>query len=329
MPGETPAVFGDALRRLSTAATYLYHDGARYWYSTQPTVTKLADDRAEQLTRNPDKVVEEFDKRVRADVRNTGDFPRVHVLPQSGQDVPDDMDARLVVLGIDHPHSKEPGNAAEAAAKTIFERRGNAPRLFSNTLVFLALDKVRLQDLDEAIRRYLAWKSIVDEHQALNLDPHQVMQAETQLASADGAVTARLPEAYQWLLVPVQTSPQTPIQWQAVRLSGQEALAGRASKKLRNDELLVTAFAGTSLRGELDRIPLWRGNHIAIKQLAEDFARYVYLPRLADPAVLSSAIQDGLGLLTWEKESFAYADDFDEKAGYRGLRHASACRRAH
>ena len=96
----------------------------------------------------------------------------------------------------------------------------------------------------------------------------------------------------------------------------------RASKKLRNDELLVTAFAGTSLRRELDRIPLWRGNHVGIKQLAEDFALYVYLPRLAEPAVLLSAIRDGLGLLTWEKDSFAYADDFDEKAGrYRGLRH--------
>ena len=149
------AVFGDALRRLSTAATYLYHDGARYWYSTQPTVTKMAEDRAEQLTRNPDKVVQELDKRVRADVRKVGDFPRVHALPQSGQDVPDDMDARLVVLGVDHPYTKEPGNAAEAAAKTIFESRGNAPRLFSNTLVFLALDKVRLQDLDDAIRTSL------------------------------------------------------------------------------------------------------------------------------------------------------------------------------
>jgi hypothetical protein len=98
-------------------------------------------------------------------------------------------------------------------------------------------------------------------------------------------------------------------------------LAVRASKKLRNDELLVTAFAGTSLRGELDRIPLWRGNHVSIKQLTEDFARYVYLPRLAEPAVLFSAIRDGLGLLTWEKDSFAYADDYDETASrYRGLR---------
>ena len=128
------------------------------WYSTQPTVTKMADDRAEQLTHDPDKAVQELDKRVRADLRKTGDFPRVHALPQSGQDVPDDLDARLLVLGVDHPYSKEPGNGAEAAAKAICDNRGNAPRLFGNTLVFLALDKVRLQDLDEAIRRYLAWK---------------------------------------------------------------------------------------------------------------------------------------------------------------------------
>src|SRR5579875_3368757 len=32
MPGETPAVFGDALRRLASTATYLYQDGPRAWY---------------------------------------------------------------------------------------------------------------------------------------------------------------------------------------------------------------------------------------------------------------------------------------------------------
>ena len=99
MPGESPAVFGDALRRLARHATYLYQDGARYWYSTQPTVTKLAEDRAEQLNREPDKVAHELEKRLRADLRTAGDFSRIHPMPQSGQDVPDDLDARLVVLG--------------------------------------------------------------------------------------------------------------------------------------------------------------------------------------------------------------------------------------
>ena len=321
MPGESPAVFGDALRRLAGAATYLYQDGPRYWYSTQPTVTKLAEDRAEQLKRDPDKVVHELDQRLRMDLRHTGDFSRIHPMPHSGQDVPDDLDTRLVVLGVDHTYTKEPGCAAEIAAKAILDSRGNTPRLFRNTLVFLAADKTRLQDLDEAARRYLAWESILAEKEALNLDPQQVKQAETQKTAADGAVTARLPETYQWLLVPTQSKPQSPMEWQAIRLSGQDALAARASKKLRQDELLITGFAATRLRMELDGVPLWRGDHVTLKQLVEDFARYTYLPRLKSPTVLLAAIQDGLGLLLWQQESFAYADSYDEASGrYRGLR---------
>ncbi len=320
MPGESPAVFGDALRRLAAAATYLYQDGPRYWYSTQPTVTKLAEDRAEQLKREPDKIVRELDRRLRADLQKKGDFSRVHALPQSGQDVPDDLDARLVVLSIDCAYSKEPGSAAEAAAKAILDSRGNSPRLYRNTLVFLAADKTRLQELDEAARRYLAWESVIVT-EADKLTPHQMKQADTQKGAADGAVTARLPETYQWLLVPVQPTPQAAVQWHAFRLSGQDALAARVSKKLKNDELLVTGLAGTRLRMELDRVPLWRGDHVVIKQLVEDFARFLYLPRLKEPSVLLNAVQDGIGLMMWRQDSFAYADSFDEAAKrYRGLR---------
>ena len=320
MPGESPAVFGDALRRLAAAATYLYQDGPRYWYSTQPTVTKLAEDRAEQLKRDPDKVVEELNKRLRADLRKMGDFKRVHPMPGTSADVPDDLDARLVVLDVDHAYSKEPDNAAETAAKAIFETRGAAPRLYRNALVFLAADKTRLQDLDEAVRKFLAWESVLDEKTTLDLSPHQVKQAETQKAAADGVVTARLPETYQWLLVPTQANPQAPVTWQAIRLSGQDALAERASKKLRNDESLVINFAASRLRMEMDRVPLWRGNHVAIRQLVEDFGRYLYLPRLQTGTVLLSSIRAGLALLTWEQDAFAYAESYDESASrYRGL----------
>ena len=321
MPGESPAIFGDALRRLAATATYLYQDGPRYWYSTQPTVTKLADDRAEQLKRDSDKVVQELDKRLRADLRKPGDFSRVHPLPASGQEVPDDPDARLVVIGIADPYSKDAGSPAELFAKKVLESRGNSPRLYKNTLAFLAIDKTRLQDLDEAVRKYLAWESILAEKDTLNLDPHQVKQAETQKIAADGTVTGRIPEAYQWLLVPVQDKPQSSVEWQAFRLTGSDSLAARASKKLRNDELLLTGFAPSRLRMELDGVPLWRGDSVAIKQLVEDFGRYLYLPRLKDSSVLLGAIREGLGLLTWEKDSFAYADSYDEGAGrYRGLR---------
>jgi predicted AAA+ superfamily ATPase len=88
MPGESPAVFGDALRRLAAAATYLYQDGPRVWYATQQTVTKLAEDLAEQLRRDPDKVAQELDQRLRIDLRRSGDFARIHPLPRTSADVP-------------------------------------------------------------------------------------------------------------------------------------------------------------------------------------------------------------------------------------------------
>ena len=264
MPGETPAVFGDALRRLSAAATFLYQDGPRYWYSTQPTVTKLAEDRAEQLKRNPDPVVAEIADRLRADLRTMGDFRRIHTMPQSGADVPDDMEARLVVLGTEHTYSRDANNKAQAAAAAILQSRGNSPRLFQNTLVFLAVDQARLQDLDEAVRRSLAWSSILAEQKELNLDPHQVRQAETQQKSADGVVAARIPEAYQWLLVPVQTTPQVPVQWQAYRLiRAGEPGRSREQEAAVARNCCVPSLAGTRLRMELDRIPLWRGDHVA------------------------------------------------------------------
>ena len=308
--------------RLANSATYLYRDGIRYWYSTQPTVQKLAEDRAEQIGRDLDRVLDELASRLRSDLMNKGGFTRVHPLPQSAQDIPDDTVAKLVVLDIEKSYNKGGGSSAEAAARAILESRGSTPRIYRNTLVFLAADKARTQELDEAVRRYLAWDSIVAEKELLNLDPHQVKQAETQRKSASDTVAARLPETWQWLLVPTQKSAQqAEIQWEAVRLSAKDALAVRASNRLKNDELLITGFAGTRLRMELDRIPLWRGNHVSVKQLTEDFASYLYLPRLRDTGVLLDAIINGVNQLTWERDVFAFADSYDEDAGrYRGLR---------
>lgn len=321
MPGESAAVFGDALRRLAAQATYLYQDGPRAWYATQPTVTKLAEDRAEQLKRDPDKVAAELEARLRADLRRSGDFSRVHPLPRTGADVPDDLDARLVVLPAEHAYGKEGGSPAEAAAKAILDSRGNTPRLYRNTLVFLAADRVRYQDLDEAIRKYLAWSSILADQAVLNLDNHQERQAEMQKNAADGSVTARLPETYQWALVPEQRTPNATVSWAAVKLSGTDALAVRASKRLRSDELLVTALGSTILRKYLDEIPLWRGEHVAVNQVVQDFGRYLYLPRVAGPEVLLQAMRDGAALLTWQADTFAYAEGYDEAAGrYQGLR---------
>jgi hypothetical protein len=98
----------------------------------------------------------------------------------------------------------------------------------------------------------------------------------------------------------------------------------RAGKKLRSDELMVLNLAPSSLKLELDKVPLWRGDHVAVRQLVEDFGRYHYLPRLRTTNVLLDAIQAGVASLTWERDTFAYAEGYDAATGrYRGLRSAT------
>ena len=317
-PGENVATFGDALRRLTDQATHLYIDGRRYWYSTQPSVTRLAQDRAAQ--QELDQVWEELKKRLRAD-RQRGEFAAVHCVPESSGDVPDDMEVRLVILGPEKTHSgKISDSNARLETEKILNNRGNSPRIFKNMLVFLAPDKARLNDLDQAIRNYLAWNSIWREREPLNLDAFQSNQASTKREQADETVQSRIKETYVWLLVPLQPDPQGTIEWQESRLQGQDALAMRAIKRLKNDENFITQFSPTRLRLELDRY-LWKETvHLNLKKLWEYFATYLYLPRLKDSQVLIRAVQEGVESTTWG-EHFAYSEGYDEeKKRYLGLK---------
>jgi predicted AAA+ superfamily ATPase len=318
-PGESVATFGDALRRLTDGATHLYVDGSRYWYSTQPSVSRLAEDRAAQVDR--DTVLEHIEKLLRASTAR-GDFARVHVCPQSTGDVPDDMEARLVVLKPAIPHTaRDSASPARAEADRILRERGTSPRAYQNTLVFVAADRTRLGELERAVRSFLAWESICNERVELNLDPFQQRQAETKRDGAKTTVERRLPETYSWLLSPTATTVSAgQIDWSELRLSGNDPLAVRTSRKLAGEEMLLTGMAGIRLAHELNTIPLWRGDDVSVRQLWEDFCRYLYLPRLRDSSVLLGAISSGVSSLTWESESFAYAESKEEGTGrYRGL----------
>jgi hypothetical protein len=318
-PGESVATFGDALRRLSDEATHLYVDAGRYWFSTQQNVNRTAADRAAQ--QDPDEVAEEIRRRVRESAKQRGDFARVHPCPNSGADVPDDHEARLVILGPEHAHAARSADSpARQAAAVILDARGAGPRLQRNALVFLAPDRTRLAELDQAVRQYLAWTSIDAERETLNLDAFQAGQARTKVRQMDETVDRRLPETYSWLLTPAQ-DVGGPLEWEEMRLQGDEPLATRASKKLKNEGRLITQYGWANLRLELDRIPLWRGDHVTLRQLWDDFAQYLYLPRLRDSEVLLLAVQEGVARMLWESESFAYAERWDDDRGrYLGLR---------
>ena len=319
-PGEAPATFGDALRRLSDQAMHLYRDGARYWYSLQPTVTRLAQDRALShfSDADADEVIRARLDRVRS---RPSFFAAVHACPRSPGDVPDEGSARLVVLDPSSAHdSKTDGSEALEFAGRLLAERGAGARRCRNMLVFLAADKARLEDLRVAGRQWLAWDSIDKERDTLNLDSFQVRQVEAKLKESDETVDHRVAETYQWVLNPNQPrdNPTGPVRWETIRVSGAKPLAERVAEKLKGEESLIPAYAGSRLRFDIDRVPLWRGSHVGVDQLWDDYTQYLYLPRLTKRSVLEAAIRDGVRSFVWEKDGFAYADGHDGQR-YAGL----------
>jgi predicted AAA+ superfamily ATPase len=321
-PGESPATFGDALRRLTDQATYLYVDGQRYWYSLQPSVARLAHDRAASHFNDHD-VDDEIRRRLAIATRagHRGDFAHVHPAPRTPNEVPDEAEARLVVLGPEYPHSgKSADSPARLAAEKFLDERAAGARLHRNTLLFLAPDGARLAELRQGVREYLAWKSIEAERETLNLDAFQTKMAETKREQFDDVVTQRISETFAWVFIPSQAASDPTVMWDETRVGGPDPLAERVSKKLRNEEALITEYSGARLRMDLDRVPLWRGDHVTLKQLWSDYSQYLYLPRLVNSEVLLGAVRSGVALLTWDPDSFAYASAFSEATNrYTGL----------
>lgn len=319
-PGETIATFGDALRRLSEQLTYLYSDGSRYWFDTRPTVTRIATDRAAQYERKPDLVEDEIIRRVREAVkRERGDFAAIHPIPTDSSEIPDEAACRLVILGPKTTHRGRGGanvSSAQTAALEILEQRGNSPRLYRNMLIFLAPDADRLPEFEQAIRSWLAWTSIQQDEEQLNLDATTKRQVARQIQTGEETITERLRETFCHLLAPSQEGTDK-VEWSTSRLQGED-LVGRVSRKLKNDQQMILAWSPALLRMELDKW-LWKDqSHLGVKQIWEYMAKYPYLPRLRDEQVLMAAIRDGVGSLTW-KDYFAYAAAVREDGHYVGL----------
>jgi uncharacterized protein len=296
-PGESTAVFGDALQRLGGQLTYLYTDGSRYWYDTRPTVNKLARDRAQSF--KIEVVEAEIVRRLRK-LPKSNAFAATHIAPQETGDVVDDDRARIVVLGPGVAHKRTTAQTpAMTRARAFLEGRGSSQRIYKNMLVFLALDDNDGQALQAGVRDYLSWGSIQDEAEALNLDAQQGRQVRNSLSQADTTVDGRLAQAYSWLLIPEQPDPLGPIHIQPRRISGDDNITERAARRLRSDGLLIDHWSPDNLKMELDRY-IWseaRGWEVGFKQLWEYLAQYVYLPRLTDHDVLLDAVQDGVSRL--------------------------------
>ena len=193
-------------------------------------------------------------------------------------------------------------------------------------LVFLAADAKRYEELDDAVRQYLAWRELAGTEERireLELPPQQAAQARKRLKDADETVNLRISASYQWLLVPVQTT-SSPLRIDELKAdTNRDRLAERASERLKNADMLRVVQGPQNIRLNLDQhlSSVWSSGHIAVGKLWEYYCQYPYLPRLAERSVLENGILAVFNQAIWDQDGFAVASGYDEPSGqYIGLR---------
>jgi predicted AAA+ superfamily ATPase len=323
-PGQTAAIYSDALNRLADRLHYLNlsgdkaQDTTRFWFDTRAGLRREMEDRKSRFTEQ-NEVRGKMAEVLRKLAVNVGGFEGAHVFTPHA-DVPDDSALRLVFISPDKFYSKQEARLAFDEAIEFVRNNGTRPRYRGNRLVFVAADHGALARLRDCIRTALAWGSIVDDvkERRLNIDRLQEDQAKKEQQTAEEVLPRVARECYKWLLCPVMASPterQPAVEAFPLNTSG-NSYGAEIDRVCAENELIISVWSPIHLRTKLREL-YWKPEKVAVGAMAfwEDVQRYLYLPRLLDREVLGQAIVKGAG--TRDFFGTAYSQSGDSFEGFK------------
>jgi hypothetical protein len=220
----------------------------------------------------------------------------------------------------------DPDTPAMMLAADIVEHRGPGQRRNRNRLAFLAPDQAALEDIQNVVRKKLAWASIErDADGILQLPKAQKDEAKKRFTEQETAAINAVRRGWKHLLLPQEVQPASPnaargFDLETVVLSNRandpDALPQVAWKKCEADGLIVSRLG--VLDNDLSKVWQVAQPHVSVRQLRDWFAQFPYLSKLRDPQVLAKAISEALARADAQ---YAIADRFEEAKGeYVGLK---------
>ena len=309
-PGQAVGTYEDVIKRLRDRLHYLYGEKDSYWFDTRPNLRREMESRKANL-KEADDVLPLLKERVGRVFAKTNRFAGIHVFVPSA-DVPDDfgLGPRLVVLPPTAGYRRNDEAPAVHAATDMLEKRGDAPRLKRNRLIFLAPDGDAVQRLRDAARTYLAWKSIVEDvgNRRMDLGTYQADQAKRAMDMAEDALKQMVRETYRWLMVPAEemVRGKLALRWEAVSVTASSpSLVDEIENKLKEEEWVVYAWSPVHLNRMLNQWYFKEGvNAVPALRVWQDCCQYLYLPRLLNADVFEQAVAAGCA----RRDGFAFAD---------------------
>ncbi len=303
-PAQSSALYTDALGRLSDTLHYLNSNGERgqdmerFWFDTRANLRREMEERKRRFDKKRD-VRPKVAEIVRRLCGSISLVDGLHVFTPNS-DVPDDSALRLVVLPPEKFYSKSEPRLAFGEVCDFIRKNGEKPRYRGNRLLFLAPDHDTLSRLDDATRRVLAWKSILNDVQdrRLNIDREQERQAKRELQGAEDTLPRVARECFRWILCPYMNAPtdrDPTVEAFLLNTSG-TGIGPEVERVCSENELVIAVWSPIHLRDSVLKRFYWKHDRNSVNALAvwEDMQRYCYLSRLRNRHVFEQTIYKGV-----------------------------------
>lgn len=189
---ETPAaVIADALEEAKNRFFYLQYQNAKYFFSNQLNLNRMVLIRSENVS---EREIEEMQESLlRARVR--GERLKVFIWVENSADIPDTPDLKLLIL-------REPN---ETLMRTLLVQKGEAPRVYRNTLIFLTPLPHEQTAFGNLARKKLAYQSLAADS-TFHLTAEQQKEIKDALRRLESDLDEAVLRVYRQLYLPSQNN---------------------------------------------------------------------------------------------------------------------------
>ena len=291
-----------SLDELQNKAYYLYYSqtGAseqRFWFHTKPNLNilinnALSDIKTERIESQIVNLLEERSSKV----------TKIRTIVNPKADVPELKSPTLIIM---HPKLSHNGNKElESAIREIALKRGNADRIYRNTILFLSASSKGKGSLYNVVREYLACKKIKDEYQT-TLEQDQKAELKKREEEAYRKIQHELVTAYNEVHKYSASKGIATLELKQFADALDRQISTYLFDKLKEEEYLLESVGLNTLRKN-NLLPE-DGKPIQAIQVLEAFLRYDDKPMITS----ESAVQDSLKKYCYNKH-FAIASKSSE-----------------
>jgi hypothetical protein len=273
-PDNPASVVAEAVEQLKGKLFYLQSVGEKYYFSNQPNLNRI-------LLTNMENIREE--KLVQTELellRKSMSYSslKVFIWQEQPGNIPDSEELKLIVLR--RENNDVLGN--------ILMNKGQAPRVYRNTLFFLYPLESERAAFNNAIRRKIAYEYI-ERDPSLSLSKEQREEVKKELKTAEGDVSESIRKLYRIVAIPAKEGIKE-IDLGIPTYGQIPPIDDEIFEKLRSEGEILSKIAPLVIKEKF----LSANNFASTRQIYQSSLRTPGETRFTDRSVLEQGIIEGV-----------------------------------